>query len=77
MKKQLDIHVGYWSDVHNKVIVVYLESFFMGHATAIDLQTVMMKFLAENNLKSLQSVAFLYGWPKCESHISSKYRCNF
>ena len=30
VKKQLDIRVGYWSDVHDSVVTVYLQSAFLG-----------------------------------------------
>lgn len=34
VKKQMDIHVSYWSPVFNMVIVLYLDSKFVGHADA-------------------------------------------
>jgi len=50
VKKQIDIHVAYWSPVFNRVIGLYFGSKFLGHADAERLKTVILEFLEENNL---------------------------
>ena len=44
VKKQLDIHIGYWSDVYEQIVIVYIQSTFLGHATAEDLKKVILEF---------------------------------
>jgi hypothetical protein len=50
VKKQMDLHVRYWSDKFGKVIVVYLDSAFLGHATAVTVEEVIVRFFNESGL---------------------------
>jgi hypothetical protein len=51
VKKQMDVHVGYWSDVFHKVTIVYIGSAFLGHADASKIESVILKFLEDNGLQ--------------------------
>jgi hypothetical protein len=50
VKKQLDIHIGYWSEKFKRTVVIYVHSCFLGHADADTLKGVILKFLDDNNL---------------------------
>lgn len=50
VKKQMDFHIGYWSNKWNRVVVVYIDSVFLGHADADKLLEVVVKFIEDNNL---------------------------
>ena len=50
VKKQMDFYIGYWSQKWNKVVTVYIDSVFLGHADADKLQEVVVKFIEEHNL---------------------------
>ena len=50
VKKQMDIHVAYWSPLFNRVIGLYLDSKFLGHADAVTVKSVIEEFLEEKNL---------------------------
>jgi hypothetical protein len=50
VKKQLDMHIGYWSKKFNQIAVIYVHSAFLGHAEADKLKDVILKFLDDNNL---------------------------
>jgi len=50
VKKQMDIHVAYWSPMFNRVIALYLDSKFLGHADALKVKSVIEEFLEEKNL---------------------------
>lgn len=50
VKKQLDIHIRYWNVTSNTVVVSYLTSIFLGHATADIVCSSIMTALATDNL---------------------------
>jgi hypothetical protein len=50
VKKQLDIHVSYWSDVYDRIVTVYLQSAFLEHATVSIVKTEILKLLDGNGL---------------------------
>ena len=62
-KKQLDIHVGYWSDVHDRVVTVYLQSAFLGHAMASIVKTEILKFLDNSGLPHCSVLHFSMDGP--------------
>jgi len=51
VKKQLDIHIGYWSDRFDRVVVIYADSAFLGHAEAVRLEEAILQYLDKNTLK--------------------------
>jgi len=51
VKKQLDIHVGFWSDRIGKIVVTYLHSAFLSHADAQQLEKEILKFLDNNGVQ--------------------------
>ena len=63
VKKLLDIHVGYWSDVYEQVVIVYIQSAFLGHATIEDLKKVILEFLSENSLRQCSLLYFSMNGP--------------
>ena len=48
--KQLDIYVRYWSLMENKIAARYLNSCFLGHATADIMKDNIVKCLTEDEL---------------------------
>ena len=54
--KQLDIKIRHWSNNQNKIVIHYLRTYFMGHATGQQLADKLVSSLQENNisLKQLQ-----------------------
>lgn len=50
VKKQLDMHISYWSEKWRQITTVYIDSVFLGHATADTLEEVIMKFIEDQNL---------------------------
>jgi len=50
VKKQMDIHIAYWSASFKKVIVLYIDSTFLGHADADTIKTEIVTFLENHNL---------------------------
>lgn len=56
--KVLQVRINYWSEKNKKIISRHLQSFFMGHATAENLKTNLLKSLSDANLplKNLISV---------------------
>ena len=63
VKKQLDMHVGYWSDVHGRIVTVYLQSAFLGHAEARTVKTEIVKFLDDNGLQHRNVLHFSMDGP--------------
>ena len=51
VKKQLDIHVGFWSDRIGKIVVTYLHSAFLSHADVQQLEKEILKFLDNNGVQ--------------------------
>jgi len=51
VKKQMDIHIGYWSDRFQKAVVMYVDSAFLGHAEAVSLEEAILQYLDKNALK--------------------------
>ena len=49
-KKQMDLLVQFWSDIHNEVKVKYLTSIMFGHAKAVDVVTEIMQVLENLSL---------------------------
>ena len=56
--KQLDIKIRHWSNNQNKIVIHYLRTYFMGHATGQQLADKLVSSLQENNisLKQLQAL---------------------
>ncbi len=48
--KQFDIHVRFWSQTQQQIVRRYLTSSFLGHATADDLKSSIVKALAKDDL---------------------------
>ena len=46
----MDIHVAYWSASFKKVIVLYVESAFLGHADAETIKAEILTFLNKHNM---------------------------
>ena len=51
VKKQMDIHIGYWSERFGRVIVVYVDSAFLGHAEASHIEDEILQYIDRNNVK--------------------------
>ena len=51
VKKQMDIHIGYWSERFGRVIVVYVDSAFLGHAEASHIEDEILQYIDRNNIK--------------------------
>ena len=51
MKKQMDIHIGYWSERFGRVVVVYVDSAFLGHAEASHIEDEILQYMDRNNVK--------------------------
>ena len=49
-KKQIDLLVQFWSDIHNEVKVKYLTSIMFGHAKAVEVVTEIMQVLENLSL---------------------------
>jgi hypothetical protein len=75
VKKQLDIHVGYWSEF-GKAVIVYLESVFLGHADADTIVKSIMEFL-ENNLQHHNLLHFSMDGPAVNIAILRKITAQF
>lgn len=54
-KKELQINIRYWSDVHNEVVIHHLETIFIGKASADVLATSILSALNKGSL-SLKNV---------------------
>jgi len=57
------LRVGYWSDVHGRVVTVYLQSAFLGHAEARTVKTEIVKFLYDNGLQHCSVLHFSMDGP--------------
>jgi len=51
VKKQMDIHIGYWSERFGRVVVVYVDSAFLGHAEASHIEDEILQYMDRNNVK--------------------------
>ena len=71
-RKQMDLLVRFWSEIHNEVKVKYLTSIMFGHAKAADVVTEIMQAL-ENFNPTIQVDALIgNGWAKCQQINSCK-----
>ncbi len=52
VKKQMDIHISYWSSHFKKVVNVFMDSSFLGHCDAEKLKDTVIQFLEDCNLSS-------------------------
>jgi hypothetical protein len=77
VKKQLDIYVGYWSDVYEQVVIVYIQSAFLGHATAQHLEQVILEFLSENSLHQCNLLHFSMDGPSVNHAFLRKITTEF
>jgi hypothetical protein len=77
VKKQLDIHVGYWSDKFGKAVIVYLESVFLGHADADTVVKSIMEFLENNNLQHQNLLHFSMDGPAVNIAFLRKITAQF
>ena len=50
VKKQMDLHVDYWSPTFKKVVSLYVDSTFLGHAAAETIMKEILAFLQKHNL---------------------------
>ncbi len=50
VKKQLDIHIGFWSTQWKRVLTVYIDSTFLGHAEADKLENAILEFMEKHSL---------------------------
>ena len=67
-RKQMDLLVRFWSEIHNEVKVKYLTSIMFGHAKAADVVTEIMQAL-ENLSPTIQVDALIgNGWAKMSTN---------
>lgn len=50
VKKQMDLHIRYWSETHNKVLCRCYKSLFFGHAEGVRVTTVIFEDLKEDGI---------------------------
>jgi hypothetical protein len=77
VKKQLDIHVGYWSDKFGKAVIVYLESVFSGHADGDTSVKSIMEFLENINLQHQNLLNFSMDGPAVNIAFLRKITAQF
>ncbi|KAH8034214.1 hypothetical protein HPB51_021884 [Rhipicephalus microplus] len=66
-RKQMDIHVRYWSTMPERVTTRFYTSVFMGHSTAKDLQEKLLGALEE--FVAGESCSAVNGWPQCKPEV--------
>ena len=50
IKKQMDMHIAYWSEKWKHIVTVYIDSVFLGHADADKVEQVILKFIEDHTL---------------------------
>ena len=71
-KKQMDLLVQFWSDIHNEVKVKYLTSIMFGHAKAADVVTEIMQVLENLSLPFKLMLSFGMDGPNVNKSILAK-----
>lgn len=80
VKKQMDMHISFWSEKWKKITTVYIDSVFLGHASADKLEEVIVKFIEDENLDMRKLLQFSMDGPnvnlsflrKMNSHLLEK-----
>lgn len=76
VKKQLDLYISYWSEKWNKINTVYIDSVFLGHANADQIQEVMWKFIDEQNLNIAKLLQLSMDGPNVNLSLQRKMNAN-
>ena len=50
VKKQMDLHIRYWSETHNEVWCRFYKSLFFGHAEGVRVATAILEALKEDDI---------------------------
>jgi hypothetical protein len=73
VKKQLDFHIAYWSKKWKKVVTVFVDSVFLGHADANKLCEKMLKFIEDHNLDISHLLQFSMDGPNVNLSFKQKF----